>query len=37
MGYPKIKPCPKCQNDEMAMYGYGDLIVQPDVWKLMGA
>lgn len=24
MTYPKIQPCPKCQNDDVALYGYGD-------------
>ena len=23
MTYPKIKPCPKCSNPDMSMYGYG--------------
>jgi len=24
MTYPKIKPCPKCGNEETELYGYGD-------------
>lgn len=24
MTYPKIKSCPKCQNGDMGLYGYGE-------------
>jgi len=24
MSYPKIKPCPDCNNPDVAMYGYGE-------------
>lgn len=24
MSYPKIKPCPKCGNDDLPMYCYGE-------------
>lgn len=32
MTYPKIKPCPKCGNDDMSMYGYGDW--GPPTWHV---